>query len=342
MAKNCSVEIVNDSRRIQADLPVCASAGYLKAAAETYGWFVASDFVLPFYTLNRMFARHLVFTTGPIRKTAQTSIKQEKAFLTEVVVLCRRMGIDFIRQPKTTALFNTYPDGAIHIQWGCYRADLLQDEKLLFSRFSTNRRRVIRKAERDHVRILDGPEHITECHELIQWTLTRQNCPGIKLAQLMRYQENLPRNVSFYLAKHNRRNLACAVLVHDRTTAYYIHGGSCTKPHHGAAALLHWTAMRDMKNKGLTTYNFVGGRIHPVKGSKPESIQIFKSRFGTTFTKGYLWKYPLTPWKYGLSQGIRRITGLAKGPHYGEDIIDNEIRTGHMEKSKLINNTASI
>ncbi len=332
------VEIVHNPRLIQTDLPVCASEGYLKSAAKTYGWFVSPEFILPFYTLNRAFTRHMIFTSGPVKNTPATTIQQEKAFLTDVVARCRRMAVDVISQPKTTALFTTYPDGAICIPWGCYQVDLLKSEDELFSRLHASRRRVIRKAEREGVCIFRGPEHINACHRLIVRTLERQGRPGIPHAQLAAYQEHLPLNVSFYLACHNRADHACAVLVHDSETAFYIHGGSCTTPHHGAASLLHWTAMRDMKCRGLKTYNFVGGRIRPVKGSKQEFIQLFKSRFGTTFTSGYLWKYPLSPWKHSLYRTYNRFKGLARGKYHYEDIIDNEIRTGSMEKSTLINN----
>lgn len=333
------VEILRDTLLIRTTLPVCASEGYLKSTSRNYGWFSSSEFILPFFILNRTFSRQIIFTSGPVKKIAECPVKKEKAFLSEVVDLCRKMDIDCIGQPKTTALFNTYPDGAVHMPWGCYQADLSQDEDALFSRFHSNRRRVIRKAKRDSVQIHCGPENIHDCHHLIHWTLTRQGRPGIKLRQLKTYQENLPQNVSFYLASHKQSNHACAVLIHDRETAYYIHGGSCTTPHHGAASLLHWTAMMDMKNKGLKCYNFVGGRIHPVKGSKQESIQIFKSRFGTVFKKGFLWKYPLKPWKQNLSGWFDRFRGNRTNPYYYEDIIDNELRTETMEKSSLINNS---
>ncbi len=332
------VEIVKDPLLIETDLPICASDGYLKSASNTYGWFTSPEFILPFFTLNRTFARHMIFTSGPVKRNPKATIKQEKSFLSGVVAQCRTMDIDFISQPKTTALFNTYPDGAIHIPWGCYQADLLKNEDELFFRFHTSRRRVIRKAKRDDVRILCGPEHINSCYQLIQGTLSRQGRPGLKFEQLKTYQENLPQHISFYLATHKRSNQACAVLIHDKKTAYYIYGGSCIEPHHGAASLLHWTAMLTMKKRGLRTYNFVGGRVHPVKGSKQESIQIFKSRLGTTFKKGYLWKYPLKPWKHSLSRWLCRFKGLTKEKHYYEDIIDNEIRTAHMEKSSFINN----
>lgn len=281
----------------------------------------------------------MFFPSGPVPKIPEPAIQQEKSFLTDVVARCRRMAVDVIGQPKTTALFNTCPDGAICIPWGCYQADLLKSEEALFAAFHSSRRRGIRKAQRDGVRISCGPEHISACHTLILWTLQRQGRPGIGHEQLAAYQENLPLNVSFYLASLNRSDQACAVLVHDNETAFYIHGGSCTTPHHGAASLLHWIAMRDMKSRGLKTYNFVGGRIRPVKGSKQEFIQLFKSRFGTTFHNGYLWKYPLNPLKYSLYQTFSRFKGLTKGKYYYEDIIDNEIRTGHMEKSILIDNS---
>ena len=42
----------------------------------------------------------------------------------------------------------------------------------------------------------------------------------------------------------------------------------------------------------------------PKKGSKQETIQRFKSRFGSQMVEGYLWKCPIRPFRYKLPNYI--------------------------------------
>ena len=330
------VEVITNSAHVPDELPLLASERYLKSESGNYGWFINSRFLLPFYIKKHGVFRHLVFPMQTLHLDPGTSIGQEQEFLSDVIVEARKTKADFIGQPKTTALFDTYPPGSIHINWGAYVVDLSKSENELFSGLHSHHRRLVRKASRDGVMITRSHRSINECHDLIRSTMARQRRPTLSLEQLGNYRDNLDEHVSFYLAKLDGVNQACAVLLSDSSSAYYIIGGSCLRPHNGAATLLHWTAMQDMKKEGVRTYNFVGGRINPVKDSKQESIQVFKSRFGAQFQNGYFWKYPLNPWKYNLYQYWLRIKELTKGYKYYEDIIDNEVRTAHLDRSTSI------
>ena len=88
--------------------------------------------------------------------------------------------------------------------------------------------------------------------------------------------------------------------------------------------LLHWTAMTDMKTRGVKEYDFVGARVNPPLGSKLETIQRFKERFGATMWQGYLWRYPLKPMRYGAFRLFARANSFMHGATYKGDIIDEE------------------
>ena len=84
--------------------------------------------------------------------------------------------------------------------------------------------------------------------------------------------------------------------------------------------LLHWEAIKYFKEKGIKRYDFVGARISPEKGSKLEGIQRFKSRFGPTLKRGYLWKKNINPLKTNLYNFLVLIKTLnCKG-----DVVDQE------------------
>jgi hypothetical protein len=320
------VSIERNAEAIESRLPVFASENFLRSLSGDYGWFTSERFVLPFIVRQEGIFRQVVFTSGTVSLDAGLSDAEERQFLSGVVRECRKLGADFIAQPRPNALFNVYPEGSVHIGFGSYRVDLSQSEARLFANLHQKQRNVIRKAEKDGVLVRRGHEYLFECHGLIRETMERQGRPYASLEQLEAYRDNLGEGIDFYLALRNGISQGCAVLVSDSSCCYNILAGSCCFPHNGAMGLLHWTAMRDMKSRGIGTYDFVGARIRPARGSKQESIQRFKSRFGSSLTQGYLWKYPLRPWKYVLYRIWCRMGDLAKGQRYSEDIIDNEIR----------------
>jgi hypothetical protein len=64
-------------------------------------------------------------------------------------------------------------------------------------------------------------------------------------------------------------------------------------------------------------YDFVGARINPEKGSKQESINALKKRFGANLKQGYIWKYSIKPFKY-------KLYCIAAQWRSGGDIVDAE------------------
>jgi lipid II:glycine glycyltransferase (peptidoglycan interpeptide bridge formation enzyme) len=183
--------------------------------------------------------------------------------------------------------------------------------------------------------VRSGPELLAVCHDVIRITLERQRKPCLSLNQLRAFHAHLGDHVSFYVAFVDGEPHASGLFIWDSASAYYIVGGTRAHPHHGAGALLHWHAMRDMKRHGVGVYDFVGARVHPASGSKQEGLQVFKSRFGTSLHSGHLWKYPVDPWKYRLYQSWRRLKDAVRQDHYYEDMIDNEIRTALLPRSPL-------
>lgn len=63
------------------------------------------------------------------------------------------------------------------------------------------------------------------------------------------------------------------------------------KPHAGAMNLLHWSAMKLMKERGVKYYDFVGARINRMKEvNKNEEYSVLRAVSGGELKKGYLWK----------------------------------------------------
>lgn len=317
-------------------LPVCASEAYLRCWSDDHGWFESDAFALPFFVARRGGFRQMVFTSQTLLRSPGASVESERAFLDGVVALARRTRAQVIGQPRTTSLFRTAPEGAIAVDWGTYRADLSPGEDALFAGLHRHHRRVIRKAIRDGVTVHSGADRLGACHGLIRETLRRERKPCLPEALLRRFAGHLGDGVSFYVASLDGESQAAALLISDAERAYYLVGGRRPGAHPGASALLHWTAMRDMKRRGVAEYDFVGGRVRPVRGSKQEGIQLFKSRFGTRFHRGVLWKHPLRPLHHGALRTMGRAKDFLGRSRYNEDMIDNELRTRHLPRSDLV------
>ena len=71
------------------------------------------------------------------------------------------------------------------------------------------------------------------------------------------------------------------------------------------------------REMGIPRFDFVGARIDPKRGSKEDTINALKRRFGAELIQGYMWKYPL-----------RRLGSLAYALAArflkGGDIVDHE------------------
>jgi len=315
----------NELKDILNIIPILATEDYLKYKSNNYGWFKSDDFILPFYLTKKFIFKRMFFTTEVIYINSNAGIDEEKKFLKEVVSLSEKMGIDIIDVPPSNAVFNTYPDGSKFIEFGTYVLDLNKSEEELFAGLHQKHRNVVKKAMKDGVIIKQGAVFLGECYKLIKDTYKRQGKGFIDFDEFKSMHDSLGDNVNFYVAVKDDVLQGCAILLwNTNNSSYYLYGGSIGKPYTGAVNYLHWQAILDMKKRGVRYYDFFGARIDPPKDSKYEGIQRFKSRFGGDLKCGYLWKYPVKPFKYYLFRLIFSLYSLTKCSIYKGDIIDNE------------------
>jgi len=266
----------------------------------------------------------LIFTYSVIPKT--TEVIFQKEFLNQVVKKAKSLNIDFIYQPYAFAIFKEVPDNAISVPFGSYQVDLRVDKDTLFGNLHSKHRNVIRKAQKGGLKVLHGNEYKKQCYILIKDTLIRQAQPYMQEKMLDKMSNNLGDKICFYIVENNKQIEGSAIILYNKHQAYYLLAGSISKTSAGAMNLLVWQILCDMKEKGVVSFDFVGARIKPEKGSKFEGIQRFKSRFGTTLKEGYLWKVPLRPLKYKFFKLIAWLYYKQQKKLYVGDIIDQELK----------------
>ena len=310
------------------NVSVFALEPFLKTKSKEYGWFYNDDVVLPVVFKQRkilFFNFQSAYFTAAFTGNKKIESSEEKELVYKVIDLLKKMKVDYIKQPMAGALFKTYPENSRECFFGTYRVDLLKDEDILFSEIHSKHRNVIRKAEKDGVVIKKGYEYIDESYNLIEQTYTRQNKKPITYKKYFEEINNLKNNSEIYISFYNDKPQTSAVIVYTKYSAYYLHGGMCDKPATGANNLLHWTAIKDMKEKGIAAYDFMGARVSVEKESKLYGVQLFKKRFSTELTSGYLWKYVINKKKYI----IFTLLHLLRHWNLKEDSIDQERKKGN-------------
>lgn len=313
---------------------IFASEAYLRTIGTQYGWiggFINDklSFVLPYAIKSKLIFKSLVFTTDTIYYSFDIDVDQEKKFLNGVIQYFSNKKIDFIQQPSTNVVFNTYPDNSIFAPFGSYQLDLSLSEKLLWEGMNSKHRNVIRNAEKNTVRIDRGHNNKYIAYMLLKETMDRSEMSFPEKNSYEHFITTLGKHIEIFVAYKEDDPQGCAVIPNSEFCAYYLWGGSIEKPYLGSMNLLQWELIKYFKSIGVKKYDFVGARIKPEEGSKLEGIQRFKVRFGATMRTGFLWKHIYNPFKFKLYRFASKLKNGNNRSSQG-DIIDQE-------RKKLLN-----
>lgn len=285
-------------------LPIFASETFLKTVGDEYGWLGGTDergqlrCVLPYTIVRKLGFRMVRFRVETVAWQEELSVQEEKSFLDNAIEHFRSIGADMVIPANNTALFRTYPHGAIVAQYGTFIKNLDQAEDVLWSELHSDYRQNIRKAAKSGVTISNGMEYLNSSYLLIADTLKRSNVSFRKRTQFDKMLSGLGDNVKIFAAHHHGAMQACMVCPFSQSAAYDWYSGTIPKPARGAMHMVVWEAIRQFREMGVQRFNFTGVRINPEKGSKQEGIRNFKMRFGGALLQGYMWKYPISRLKF--------------------------------------------
>jgi len=295
--------------------------GYLSSYGSEYGYICGYEkerllCFIPFTVKHKLIFHYIEFKCQTVILDDKVD---EKIFLNNMIdFLKSQKAYDFISQPPTNTLFRYFPDGSCYSEFGSYRIDLSVDEDSLWKQIHAKHKNVIRRAKKEGVLVKIGDHYFDQAYEIIDSTLRRNHMRMLPKEQLLRMRINM-RN-SFLVACSFKDEIlqSSAIILYSKYGGYYFWGGTSENIVLGANNLLHWEIIKVLKSKKVYQYDFVGARIRPEKSSRLEGIQRFKKRFGASMHRGYLWKYPLKPWKFKLFYLMLKLK-QKKG-----DIIDQE------------------
>lgn len=306
-------------------LPIYASAAFLKAEGDEFGWLGGSNdhgemsCVVPYTILRKAGFRMVRFRSATIPWSGEIGVAEERSFLNSVVGYFRAAGADLILPSGNTAIFRTYPDGASTAPYGTVVKDLSRPEEVLWSEIRKTHRQNIRKAEAAGIEIKCGMDYLDESYMLFSDTMKRSGASFLSYETFKRRVAAFGENVKTFVAVLNGEIQGCMVAPFSEHCAYNCYAGSKRGPARGAMHLLHWEAMRAFRALGVRRFDFQGMRVNPEKGSKQEGIASYKRGFGGSVVEGYSWRYPLRRLKFAAYVFAARLLA-------GGDLIDQERR----------------
>lgn len=305
------------------DLPIFAAESFLKAVGDEYGWLGGIDdsgklrCILPYTIVRKAIFRMVRFRVETIPLGEMLDIEEEKSFLNSVVEYFRSTRADMIIPATTNTIFRTYPDGADAAPYGSYIIDLCRPEDILWRNIRKTYRQNISRAQKDGVHILNGIENLDAAYVLVRDTFKRSKLPFMNYDSFKRYVNGIGENCKIIVAYYKDIAQSCTVYAFSNHCAYAVYGGSIEDIHQGAMKLVEWEAISLFNKLGVKRFDFVGARIDPEEGSKQETINSYKRRFGSTLITGYIWKYALHPLKFMVYLSAVRLLR-------GGDIVDRE------------------
>jgi hypothetical protein len=148
-----------------------------------------------------------------------------------------------------------------------YQLDLNESEEGLLAKMSSERRKNIRKAEKDGISV-QRMDDLEVAKKLILNTYSRQNINGNNqvIEKLFNTYSNRDNSLCFVSFDNQKNPIATVLCVLDETTCYYILGGYDTdKKHEGAGALAMWSAIKKAKENGVSVFDFEGSMLPAVE-----------------------------------------------------------------------------
>lgn len=198
----------------------------------------------------------------------------------------------------------------IHV-YEANRVDLTQSEELLFKGIHSKHRNSIRRAEKGDLSFFEGNTEmdVERYYALSEQTYERTRGNNIDRNVFMDAFKVLhrTRNIRFFFIAKEDDVQAAACLLASPFEAIYWKGATKTKEYPGAANLLHWEIMKQLKREGVQVYDFSGGPAIYEPNSKVAGIIRFKQRFGGDVCTYYGGMRIYVPWKNALFELYQKL-----------------------------------
>ena len=333
---------IPDSNLFVNKIPIFATQNYVDYLKDLKNqdtiWFACLEnksvsCLLPFTIKKKSIFKKAYFLTGVISLNPGNSLEKEEEFLNNVIDYVKKNKLcDWIQQGTNWALFNIAPKGSKSVKFGTYKIFLNnKSETDLFNSLHRNIRQDINRARKELVEIKKGINYLNDCLMIINNTAEKANLGLLSSTETEKKLRYLGDNLKIYVSYFDNIPQSAKIFLGNEYCTYALYAGSTAKAFRGANVYLEWEAIMDAKNRNSNYFDFVGGRINPEPGSKLERIQKYKSRFGTEFVQGYIWKMEICRVKFKVYKTLLKLYFFLKNKKMKKDIIDQEFEKQNNE-----------
>ena len=190
--------------------------------------------------------------------------------------------------------------------------DFNKDTESLWKEVDSRQKTVIRKGEKNSVSVEilqknDALKYLDDFQQLRQTTQSRAVAKNASSSMLLKSNnffadifKNL--NSTLFVAKHEGKVAAVALMLQSGTTIYYYSGGSDIEMNKqtGASTFLIWKAIEYAKTLNLRYFDMGGVPVMPEKNHPAYGVFSFKKSFGGEYKEYNSGKIIISPTKYKL------------------------------------------
>lgn len=286
-------------------------------------------YFVPVMLTRKAFLRVATFLDIPRDRGGNPAAAVDEASAVDAAIAYLRSGglADRISQPMNWCRFQSAPASAASAEFGSYVLDLRQPLQSIWTGLHQKHRNSIRMAEKSGVKVCAGPDHVRMFHKLYAATMERSRMQAERLAFFEELASKPGLSVHCAVAYDGDTALSALFVPYSRRGAFYLCGATAhSMTIGGANCYLHYHAIRQLRERGVESYDFVGARLSDVTGTKLEHIQRFKARFGGELKTGVLWKKDLNRIRCASFDALSSIKQTVTGVRSAGDIIDQERR----------------
>lgn len=299
-------------------------ANYIMSLGDVFLYVYNGFWIIPVRIRKKFFFSFGVFESEPIRRK-EGGNNDYSQFLDDVVTTLKmKYCLQWIHNTAASFFSYTPNNNSKRIPFGSHVVDLTQDAESMWKQVHLKHKNVIRKSEKEAVIVKSGREELLEDFMTLERaTWKRSGSSGSGEGYYAKQISTMPCFTKIYVDYKDNVPQAGALIYFNTEMAYYMYGVTKDSPMTGAANLLLWRAMEDMKSSGVKNFSFVGCRVGEDENSKYHGIQRFKERFGGVLIQGWLFRVEISPFFYKLFTVALNLRSGKLGRH--KDAIDEEI-----------------
>jgi lipid II:glycine glycyltransferase (peptidoglycan interpeptide bridge formation enzyme) len=280
---------------------------------------------IPIAIESKMFIREAQFLNAPSRNGVELNSNQQLDFFNKLIRVLKDHKIAHrIIQPHPAGIISAVPEKAKWIHFGTYITQLplfATDEELLNS-YDTKYKKAILHSINNGGVVKFGEEVYNDFYNLYCQTTKRANIHQDTEKYFNECRKHLGVEHTLTAVVYDGDQPIGGIFInYSKNTSLCTHAGSGgTSKLYGAMKLLHFEAMKKLRDLGVQNYDLVGVRI----GSANEALEgvfRFKKGFGGHLKEGYLWKMDLATTSVKFYEFLQKL----KNSDTKADIIDQEL-----------------